>query len=178
MNLAQKNKVREKRDSLPWRERLLARILIDDGCWAWAGWRTLDGYPSFSLNKHEAAIEGIWTIRVQRFMYETFVGPIPEGHEVDHLCHNRGCVNFDHLQAVTKVENLARRWQVCQRGHNLAENAVMVGGGKKRYCGACYRLRLKAARDERLARGHKKKGRKPKSVSSDYLPPNERKATL
>lgn len=34
--------------------------------------------------------------------------PIPAGAEIDHLCRNRRCVNPDHLEAVTRSENLRR----------------------------------------------------------------------
>lgn len=56
---------------------------------------------------------------VHRFMYERFVGPIPDGYVVDHLCHNadqscaggstcahRRCANPDHLGAVTQRGNV------------------------------------------------------------------------
>jgi hypothetical protein len=36
-------------------------------------------------------------------------GPIPEGFEIDHLCHNRGCVNTLHLQLATHKQNSRRR---------------------------------------------------------------------
>lgn len=35
-----------------------------------------------------------------RFIYRAHHGPIPEGHEVDHICRNRACCNPDHLQAI------------------------------------------------------------------------------
>lgn len=37
-----------------------------------------------------------------RWFWETFVSPIPDGHEVDHLCKNRRCCNINHLQVLTK----------------------------------------------------------------------------
>jgi len=43
-----------------------------------------------------------------RLWYERRYGPIPEGMEIDHLCRNTSCVNPDHLEAVTPVENKRR----------------------------------------------------------------------
>lgn len=43
-----------------------------------------------------------------RVSYEMFVGPIPDGMQIDHLCRNRGCVNPKHLEAVSQRENVIR----------------------------------------------------------------------
>jgi hypothetical protein len=43
-----------------------------------------------------------------RFAYLEFVGPIPDGLVLDHLCRNKKCVNPDHLEPVTNAENLRR----------------------------------------------------------------------
>jgi len=40
--------------------------------------------------------------------YERYVGPIPKGMDVDHLCHVRACVNPAHLEAVSREENIRR----------------------------------------------------------------------
>lgn len=43
-----------------------------------------------------------------RWYYVRAKGPIPEGFHVDHLCRVTGCVNPDHLEAVTHKENVRR----------------------------------------------------------------------
>ena len=43
-----------------------------------------------------------------RFAYELWVGPIPDGLVLDHLCRVRHCVNHDHLEPVTQKENTLR----------------------------------------------------------------------
>lgn len=61
-------------------------------CWEWAGFVRGDGYGSLRV--------GGKGVMAHRFSYERFVGPIPEGHLIDHRCHNKACVNPMHLRAV------------------------------------------------------------------------------
>ena len=39
-------------------------------------------------------------------VYEMVYGPIPEGYEVDHICHNRRCVEPSHLRLLTHRQNV------------------------------------------------------------------------
>jgi len=40
-----------------------------------------------------------------RFAYAEVKGSIPEGFQLDHVCHNRACVNPEHLRPVTNKQN-------------------------------------------------------------------------
>lgn len=49
--------------------------------------------------------------RVHRLVYETFVGPIPEGYQIDHINEKRQDNRLVNLQVLTQAENL-------QKAHN------------------------------------------------------------
>lgn len=79
-----------------------------------------------------------------RVAYILAKGPIPEGLQLDHLCRVRACINPDHLEPVTQVENMARGvvwnyWRdrdACKWGHPLvAENVYLYRGA--RHCRTC-----------------------------------------
>ncbi len=102
-------------------------------CWGWRGvsWKTT-GYSRVNAENrsHQA----------HRVGYEHFVGPIPDGYDLDHLCMNKWCVRPTHLDPVSHAENI-RRWAEqtithCPRGHPYtAEN--LVKGGPHRRCLTC-----------------------------------------
>lgn len=83
------------------RDRLLTgRTVTADGCWLWAGAPGKNGYGRISVEN---------TVRyAHRVSYETFVGPIPQGLTIDHLCRVRMCINPGHLEPVTLAENTRR----------------------------------------------------------------------
>ncbi|MBT2412652.1 HNH endonuclease [Streptomyces sp. ISL-12] len=64
-------------------------------------------------------------VRAHRFSYELNVGPIPDGHQVDHLCRTPSCVRPDHLEAVTQRENVLRGG--CTLGAKCASHALYAG---------------------------------------------------
>ena len=90
-----------------------------------------------------------WVIS-HRFAYEYFVGPIPDGMQIHHLCGNTSCCNPLHLTPVTPRENVmlsngvtaqnARKTH-CKRGHEFTpENIRWMKNG--RACRECERLRM------------------------------------
>lgn len=84
------------------REKVLLGARIDDatGCWNWTRTIQPNGYGRISIDGR--------LVYVHRAAYEAFVGPIPDGLDIDHLCRNRRCCNPEHLEAVTRRTNLLR----------------------------------------------------------------------
>lgn len=126
-------------------ERFRRRVAADEhGCWEWTGARLPAGYGRFWTGERMDL--------AHRFSYETFVGPIPAGLVLDHLCRNKGCVRPDHLEAVTQRENLRRgdvafgdrhhngRRTECRRGHLFTNENTRHANGR-RVCRACERDR-------------------------------------
>ena len=71
-----------------------------DECWIWVARLNRNGYGRL----HDQGSEKM----AHRVAYETFVGPIPEGKLLDHVCRTRCCVNPAHLEPVTHSINTLR----------------------------------------------------------------------
>lgn len=88
-------------------ERFMTKIRkTDSSCWEWIGGRDRDGYGIFSI--HVPGKTRHKTVLAHRFAYQTFIGLIPDGLVIDHLCRNPACVNPTHLEPVSNRENLIR----------------------------------------------------------------------
>lgn len=119
--------------------------------WLWTTTAsTPNGYPQFR--------SGNRMVLAYRFAYENVVGPIPDGHQLDHLCHNqhpacpggsecphRKCVNPGHLEPLaTTKENCERRTgmlyadRLCRKKlHPMTEDNVRVTRTGIRVCKKC-----------------------------------------
>lgn len=95
----------------PLEERFFAKVDARGVCWQWTG-GLVAGYGRFSIapGDHYAA---------HRWCWEYLVGPIPDGLTLDHLCLNKGCVNPDHLEPVTRSENAKRAWRLRRGGRDV-----------------------------------------------------------
>jgi hypothetical protein len=71
------------------------------GCWVWQKSRS-KGYGR-ARNPRTGKMDG-----THRIAWELFVGTIPEGFHVDHVCENTACCNPKHLEPVPAQENLRR----------------------------------------------------------------------
>lgn len=79
-----------------------------DRCWPWTGARDQDGYGIFWDGTYRDNGAGHY-VRVTRWTYEQFVGPIPRGRQLLHSCDNPPCVNVAHLSPGTSADNHAER---------------------------------------------------------------------
>ena len=152
----------------PLEERFWARVEKRGAteCWPWSGAPNAYGYGVIGRGRR-----GDGKSPAHRVAYELSIGPIPDGAQVDHTCHNdtgclggyecqhRRCCNPAHLEAVTQQTNISRGnagihqtfKTHCPQGHEYTpENTFRNNGG--RGCKVCrlawnrkYNLKRKAA---------------------------------
>lgn len=136
-------------------ERFWAKVNRTDGCWEWAASKQSAGYGQFFL-------EGKM-ILAHRYAYESAVGVIEAGLQLDHLCRNRACVNPLHLEPVTQQDNLARgeigvhnsSKTRCPAGHQYVAGNTYIYPNGRRACLECSRdsgRRYRARKREERAR--------------------------
>jgi hypothetical protein len=106
-------------------------------CWLWTGSRTRKadyGYYGVGRKIHLAHVVA----------YETLVGPVPDGLQLDHLCRRTNCVRPGHLEPVTSQENNRRSREArgidgcCNLGHPLDGDNLTIIAGERR-CVTCQR---------------------------------------
>lgn len=90
--------------------RILLKTRIEDrgydtACWIFTGHVQNAGYGQIS----DVGTGKRMTRTCHRVMWESVNGSIPKGLDIDHLCHQKTCCNPQHLEAVTRSENLRRR---------------------------------------------------------------------
>lgn len=107
-------------------------------CWQWTAHVDAKGYGRVTIGgKPQLA---------HRAVYELYVGPIPDGMVIDHLCRNRSCCNPDHLEVVTERENFLRgespgaiiaKTGLCPRGHSMDDYSITNKAKGYRACRTC-----------------------------------------
>ncbi len=137
--------------------RFWSQVEFTEACWNWTGSQNGTGYGRFWDGTNTYA---------HRWSYEFCVGPIPDGLQIDHLCRNRGCVNPEHLEAVTPQTNTLRGVGLtaqnavkthCVRGHPYNE-ANTYYEKKGRQCRVCTKLRSRVKRAKQRERAAALKG--------------------
>ena len=134
---------------------VLRRITVSDesDCWSYAGYLNRYGYGETGNGM------------AHRVAYEGFIGPIPAGLFLDHICHSndkqcagggsclhRSCVNPKHLEPVTPKENTSRGRTAeymshrhdntthCTKGHSFDVGNTYVTPDGRRQCRICRRV--------------------------------------
>jgi len=94
-------------------------------------------------------------ISAHRLAFTLFVGDIPEGLDLDHLCRNRACVRPYHLEPTTRLENLVRgegliamhvKKTHCINGHEFTSDNTYLYRDKYRICKTCRKINKRKQR--------------------------------
>jgi len=139
-------------------------LLLPNGCGEWRGTINDHGYGEFSFKGRNLKAH-IWA-------YERYIGPVPPGMELDHICHTNdpSCTDGDdcphrrcplpyHLEPVTHAENMKRGRMGehmkglthCRKGHPFDEANTHVRADGTRVCRKCASERERERRRRRDA---------------------------
>lgn len=115
-------------------------------CWLWIGAKIKSGYGVILVAGK--------SLKVHRWAYERFKGPIPPGLTLDHFaCDNPPCCNPNHVRPATTRENTLRgdgpsamnlAKTHCPAGHPYEGANLYVKPNGQRNCRTC-----RSARDRR-----------------------------
>lgn len=149
-------------DDLPPEERVLSKVdkeRIGTGCWIWTASQSKLGYGRLGYKIEDKKR----TLLAHRVVWVMNKGPIPDWAELDHLCRNPSCVNPNHLEPVTHVQNLLRSPAAkfkshvemrCTNGHQLTPDNTRIinhrNGTQSRRCRECSRVICQRYYDLRL----------------------------
>jgi hypothetical protein len=149
--------------------RLISNIDYVDSCWRYTGTIAKNGYGQIGIRNDDGTYT---TKRAHRVSYEFFKDKIPEGLDLDHTCHtaeckevlaclHRRCINPQHLEPVTRTENLRRGYNPrrdmthCKRGHEFTpENTYIVPTTGSRQCKSCQRINYPPHPRTHCKKGH------------------------
>jgi hypothetical protein len=148
----QKKKLLEK-DTLMQRFNEKWIPVPESGCWLWTGALGGDGYGAIYSDRDRKKI------KAHQAAYELYKGELTPGLNIDHLCRVHCCVNPNHLEEVTHVENMRRGivWDFnkkkthCPKGHEYSGNNLYITTRGHRACKTCMRLKGRESYRKKLA---------------------------
>lgn len=112
-------------------------------CRIWQRATTSHGY---GVERVDGRLRGAHVIE-----WEKENGPVPKGMDLDHLCRQKPCVRPDHLEPVTRRENIRRGIKGvltthCPQGHAYdSQNTYITPSGHRR-CRACRRIGMRRSK--------------------------------
>lgn len=124
--------------------RFISKVEQTSTCWLWKAGKDSKGYSQFYAGK---------MVQGHVYSYMHFIGTVPEGKELDHICRVRSCVNPFHLEPVTHQENCIRGDKAklqthCKNGHEMVDSNLYIYNrtrngftGIYRMCKECKRQR-------------------------------------
>lgn len=138
-------------------DRFKSRYVVNSkGCWVWQGSLDKDGYGTFFLRGAPR--------RAHRVGYYSVHGEIKDGNVVNHVCRNPSCVNPQHLQSITVLENnikdttsityINSQKVTCPKGHSY-DKTVTYAGKTQRVCTVCYNEAKRIAKKKHYQEGKK-----------------------
>lgn len=110
--------------SLAAEARFWDKVHKTDSCWLWTAGLSNAGYGNFTMDGS--------SLLSHRVAYAWACGSIPQGVEIDHKCHNRACVNPDHLRQVTTKQNQENRTGAA-RNSKSGVRGVFWHSGRQRW---------------------------------------------
>lgn len=81
--------------------RFWTKVNKTGGCWIWTAGRINSTYGHFTMDST--------SFLAHRVSFTWEHGPIPDGVEIDHKCHNKACVRPSHLRHATTKQNQENR---------------------------------------------------------------------
>lgn len=126
--------------------RIAGMVIVDEksGCWLWQGAVNRGGYGRINVGSRRNSTRKVTS--AHRASYQEYVGEIPDGMEVCHVCDVRLCCNPAHLFVGTRQDNIDDRQAkgrninlrgTQQRTAKLTETAVL-DARKMRLSGASF----------------------------------------
>lgn len=126
-----------------------------NGCWIWTRGKDPQGYGLVSWGGRSSYVHRTYLIELGH--------EYPDGWVTDHLCRVTSCANPEHLEIVTRRENVIRGVGPtavnavkthCDNGHEFTPENTSTRPNGGRYCRACWRETW-----------HKRKARHAKGMS-------------
>lgn len=116
-------------------------------CWIWTGRIGVEGYGYFMTGDRVSPGGHRAPTQAHIVSCEIHGRPLTDGHEWDHFCRQRACVNPSHLESVPHRENVKRGMSIVadymdartyRCGHQKdSEHTYYRPDGKGQFCKTC-----------------------------------------